>query len=230
LALAVCGLALPLACSTPAGPPDAADAAIYKRAEAERLAWLESELARLRADLEQAEKTMTWLESDLRNSRTRAEAVSVTAEARVALARARERAPWRAEECDVAAAKLAEAERLLQEERVGAAIFFASRARRIADDVVAEARLVEQARDALFVSGERVNLREAPSTQSPVVAVLEQATPVFPERRSDAWVLVRTQRGRVGWVYASLLRPRGGGAASRSSATTTQSLPEALAR
>lgn len=228
--LAVLGLALPLACQTAGPAPGAADAEIYRRAEVERIAWLEREVNRLRTDLEQAEKGMTWLESDLRASRTRAEAVSVTAEARVALARAMERAPWRAAECEEAAEKLAEAERLLQEERVGAAIFFASRARRIADDAVAEARSVEQAHNALFVSGERVNLRQGPSTKSPVVTVLGPSTPVFPERHDGAWVLVRTQRGRVGWIYGSLLRPRGAASSPGPSATTTQSLPEALAR
>lgn len=204
LALAAC---LPLACQT-AAPPEHADAAIYRRAEAERVAYLEREVARLRADLEQAEKTMTWLESDLRAAKTRAEAVSATAEARVMLERARAAAPWRSAECEDAAAKLAEAERLLQQEHVGAAIFFASRARRIAEDAVAEARSLEGSRQALFVSSERVNLREGPSTGSAVVTVLGASTPVFPERRNGAWVLVRTQSGRVGWVYASLLRPR----------------------
>ena len=48
----------------------------------------------------------------------------------------------------------------------------------------------------------------APSTDARVIAVLSDATPVFPERREDDWVLVRTAAGPVGWVHSSLLRPR----------------------
>jgi SH3-like domain-containing protein len=184
------------------------DDAVFRRAEAERVEYLEREMERLRADLHQAEETMIWIESGLRGVHTRADAVSAVAEARVALEKARARAPWCAAECDEAQTKLEEADRQLKEGRLGTAVFFASRARRTAEDVLGEAGRVERAEDAIFVRGRRVNLRAGPSTEAAIVGVLTESTPVFEERRNGAWVLVRTRAGQVGWVYGDLLRRR----------------------
>jgi hypothetical protein len=199
------------ACSTPAPPAElrpAVDAAVQRRADAARAAQLERELARLRTDLDEAEQALVALESNVRASHSRAEAVSATAEARVLVRRARGRAPWRAADCDAAEAKLADADRMIEEGKLSAATFFASRARRIAEDVIAEARHVESDPGARFVNGERVNLRAGPSTADAVVGLLPQNTPVFVERRSGEWALVRTALGQAGWVHAPLLRAR----------------------
>jgi SH3-like domain-containing protein len=37
------------------------------------------------------------------------------------------------------------------------------------------------------------------------LAVLQEATPLLPQRSEGEWVLVRTPDGAAGWVHASLL-------------------------
>ena len=101
--------------------------------------------------------------------------------------------------------KVAEAGRQLQEGRIGSAIFFASRAQRVSQDLIEEADAVSKAHNVRFVRGRRVNLREGPSTNDPVMTVLLRGEPVFSERDADAWTLIRTPTGRVGWIHSSLL-------------------------
>ena len=48
----------------------------------------------------------------------------------------------------------------------------------------------------------------APATarnHEPILAVLTEGTPVFSQRSRAEWIQVRTLRGTVGWVHASLL-------------------------
>jgi hypothetical protein len=184
------------------------DDAIYRRAESQRVEYLEREVERMRADVRQAEDAMIYLESGMRGEHTRADAVSAVAEARVAVEHACERAPWRNSDCEEARSKLKEAERQIQRSRMGAAVFFASRAQRIADDVGSEAQVVARTGNAIFVTGKRVHLRSGPSTDDTILRVLTRSTPVFQERRDGEWVLVRTHSGRVGWIYGSLLNER----------------------
>jgi len=130
------------------------------------------------------------------------------AEARIEVERADKRAPWRADATAEAHEKLEEADRQLGEGHIGSAIFFISRASRIAKNVLAEADLVRKAPDARFVRSDRVNLRAAPASDGEVLAVLRAELPVFAEGDEGDWVLVRTVRGDVGWVHADLLRQR----------------------
>ncbi len=206
--LAACAQA-PAAPPPPApepAPAPGADAAIYRRADADRLKLLELEVERLRADLRAAEETLLSVESGLRSTQTRAEAVSRLAETRITIDRAAERAPWRADEVAEARRELDEAERQLVTGHVGSAVFLVSRAARIAQTLIAESALVAQAGAARYVRAERVNLRAEPNTDAPVVAVLPKELPVFPEAESGDWLLVRTVTGRVGWIHAPLLR------------------------
>ena len=145
---------------------------------------------------------------ELRVAHTRADAVSAVAEARIAVQRATDTVHWRPEQLEEARDKLEEAERQLQARRSGGAVFFASRARRIADGLNEEARQVAGNRSTRFIGAKPANLRMGPSTQRRVVAVLPRETPVFPQREQGRWVLVRTLAGPVGWLHASLLRPR----------------------
>lgn len=184
------------------------DAAIYRRADQDRVEYLEREVERMGADLQHAEETMIWIESGMRDTHTRAEAVSSVAEARLTVEKACQRSPWRAADCERARAKLSEAEQQVREDRLGTAVFFASRAQRTGDNILDEANRVSKSKAARFVRNSRVNLRAAPSTDSIVLTVLTGATPVFEERRNGEWVLVRTYSGHVGWVYAALLRTR----------------------
>jgi hypothetical protein len=192
----------------PAPAPAAAatpDPSVYRRADADRLKLLEAEVARLSADLRAAEETLVAVESGLRGTQSRAEVVSRLAEARIEVDRAGKRAPWRSEAVAEARQKLDEAERQLADGHVGSAIFFVSRASRVAATLQHEAELAESAPLTRSIRGSRVNLRAEPDADSKVLAVLPAQLPVFPESEAGEWVLVRTVSGKVGWVHASLL-------------------------
>lgn len=216
LALALAGAWLGAGCASgpqtaPASvaePAEVPDDSIYRRADADRLRQLEAEVEGLRADLRAAEETLLDVESGLRDAKTRAQIVSRLAEARIQVDRAAHRAPWRADAVAEARQKLDEADRQLAEGRVGAAVFFVSRAARLAATLQAEADRVESTPSASAIRGSRVNLRAEPDLASRVLAVLPDALPVFPEIERGEWVLVRTVWGSVGWVHASLLVAR----------------------
>jgi hypothetical protein len=184
------------------------DAKVYQTAQQERVEQLERELARLRTDLQLAEEAMVAIESGLRGVHSRADAVSSLAEARIAVERASQGVPWRPGEVQEAQAKLEEAERQLEAGHSGSAVFFASRARRIAEMLNQEATQVARHVSTRFIRARRVNLRAGPSTEARVIGVLSEATPVFLEHNEGDWMLVRTTAGPVGWVHSSLLRPR----------------------
>lgn len=197
----------PLDRPAPTGSPasSSADAAVYSAARDARTAHLEREVARLRADLAQAEEAMVTIESGLRGQHTRADAVSTVADARIAVDRAARSTPWRREEIEEARAKLTEAERQLRAGHSGSALFFASRAARIAETLNEEAYEVARARDMRLIETSRANLRSGPSTDDRILAVLDAATPVFPQRRQGEWLLVRTPSGPIGWLHDSVL-------------------------
>ncbi len=174
----------------------------------QRAQWLERDVKRLRADIRQAEDTLITIESGLKGVHTRAEAVSELADARILVARAAKLAPWRETSVQEAREKLAEADRHVQASHFGSALFFTSRARRIASTLIQEAEAFTQARKVRYVNGPKANLRSQPSTGAKILEVLGQATPVIPERLGGTWVRVRTPSGRVGWIYAKLLSER----------------------
>ena len=169
---------------------------------------LERENERLRADLRAAEETLLAVESGMRGEQRGAEAVSMLAEARIQVDRAAKRAPWRSSTAAEARAKLDEAERQLAAGHIGSAIFFVSRASRIAAGLDAEAELVSRSPGARNVKSHRVNLRAQPNTESEVLAVLSSQLPVFVEGTEGEWALVRTVSGQVGWVRGDLLAAR----------------------
>jgi hypothetical protein len=185
---------------------DPIDPAVYQRAQAERREYLEREVERLRADLQQAEESIVSLESGLRGVHTRADAVSSLAEARIALDRVSRSVPWRRDRIAEARVKLAEADRQLAAEHLGAAVFFASRAQRITESLRAETQQVAKWSTRRVIRGDRVNLRAEPSEQASIVEVLAAQTPLYPERSLSDWTLVRTPDGRVGWVHSTLLK------------------------
>ena len=141
------------------------DAEIYRSAQRERSEYLERALARLGSDLRQAEAAMVASDSEQWGAHTRADAVSAVAEARISVQRATNTVHWRPEQVEEARDKLEEAERQLQAQRSGGAVFFASRARRIADGLNEEARRVAGNRAARFIGARQANLRTGPSTQ-----------------------------------------------------------------
>jgi len=173
----------------------------------DRIFGLELEIERLRADLAQAEVTMLATDSEVRAG-NRATAVSVLAEAHISVETAQRVAPWWPEALEEAQQKLAEAERQLRGGHPGAAVYFASRGQRIAQNLIVEAKQVEQSKDARFVRVGRLNLRVGPSTGERVIRTLLKGTPVFAQRERGEWARVRTLRGELGWVHASLLAER----------------------
>jgi hypothetical protein len=181
---------------------------VLRRADADRVRALELEVEGLRADLRAAEETLLAVESGMRGAKGRAEAVSALAEARIAVERAARAAPWRADAALEAREKLAEAERQLGAQHVGSAVFFVSRARRIAAALEDEARSVAENAATRFVTGARVNLRAAPDVSAEVLATLAAGCPVFVEENERGWSLVRTAAGRVGFVRSDLLTAR----------------------
>jgi len=213
----LCTLTLP-GCATPPPPPPpvapvVAEAApvqcedsIFQRASKQQTSYFQAEAKRLETDLREAEAAMIAIESGMRTPRSRADTVSVLAEARIAVEHAARSVPWRAAEAADARAKLEEAEKQLQADHLGTAVFFASRARRIADRLNEEADLVAANPGTRFIRGTRVNLRSGPSTRDEILGVLHDETPVLPERLEGSWWLIRTLPGQVGWVHAKLLR------------------------
>jgi hypothetical protein len=186
-------------------PPDIGGE-VYRRAELTRAEFFEREVERLRADLRQAEESIVAMESGLRGFQSRADAVSAVAEARIAIGRVERKVPWRQAQVAEARAKLVEAEEQLQRGHVGSAVFFASRAQRVAESLLTEARQVEQWSERRLISGgQLVHLRAGPSLEHRVIDNLTELTPVFPERSHAGWKLVRTPSGQVGWVHGSLL-------------------------
>ena len=192
----------------PAPPPEHIDVSVYKRVADERAEVLEKENERLRADLRAAEETLLAVESGMKGTQRGAEAVSMLAEARLQVDRAAKRAPWRASTAAEAREKLDEASRQLADGHIGSAIFFVSRAKRIADSLDAEADLVSRSPGARNVKPGRVNLRAEPNTESEVLAVLNAQLPVFIEGTEGEWALIRTVSGQVGWVRSDLLATR----------------------
>lgn len=170
--------------------------------ERERADALERDVERLRTDLVQAESVLVAMESGLKGTHTRAAGVSALAEARVLVERAARAAPSKDAEIHEARAKLTEADFQLREGHVGSAVFFASRARRIAESLLRDARAQRGPR----VAGSRANLRATPSTTGAIVAVLPPSTPVVPKTRQGDWVEVQAPSGATGWVHESLLR------------------------
>ena len=131
--------------------------------------------------------------------------MSAVAEARTALDSVTHDVPWRRDRVSEARAHLEEADRQLAADHLGSAIYFASRAHRTTEALRAEAQQVAEWSDRRVIRGDRVNLRAAPSETGSVVDVLARATPLYPERSFQEWMLVRTPDGRVGWVHRKLL-------------------------
>jgi SH3-like domain-containing protein len=113
--------------------------------------------------------------------------------------------PWRRDRVGEARAQIEAADRQLADDHLGAAIFFASRARRTTEALRVEAQQVAEWSHKRVIRGDRVNLRAAPSETGNVVEVLARETPLYPERSFREWTLVRTPDGRVGWVHDTLL-------------------------
>ena len=187
-------------------PPPLQEIVVSQCAESDRADQLSLEVDRLRADLRRAEEALIEVESSLRGDHTRADVVSAIAETRILVERVARQVPWRREEFHDAESKLAEADRQVERDYPGAALFFVDRARRIAEFALLEAKFVSEQRDTYFVEGAQANLRAGPTTEDRVIRVLDKATPVFAERSENDWMRVRVISGSAGWIHKSLIR------------------------
>ena len=195
-------------CAVDAAMAEVEQAALFRRAETERAEQLSLEIDRLQADLRTAEQALVEVESGLAGSNSRADAVSSLAVTRIQVERAASRAPWRNLEIAGAREKLEEAERQVAEGRFGAAIFYAYRARRVAESVLDEAKQVMRSGKARLIRAKRVNLRAGPSTDQRVLSVLVAGMPVVPQTTEGEWTLVQVTGGPAGWIHGSLLGNR----------------------
>jgi len=184
-------------------PEPQAPASHARRApDTQRVAALEAEIAGLRANLEQAERSLRDAASGLEQQLTMADAVSALAEARVYTEAAAETAPWRRAELQEAQLRLEEADRQIHAGRYGGAVFFAMRAQGIAERVSSQAM---SSPDVRRVRVERANVRSGPSREYGVVGVLLRDTPVLQEQVKGEWVRVKTPSGGSAWIHARLL-------------------------
>lgn len=203
--LVACAQAPPTPSSQTEEEPPAVKAEFVHKADEERVQALEREVDRLKADLTRAEDALVTVESRLQSSYSRANAVSSLAEAHMQLNKASGIAPWRSHRIEEAQNKLDIAQKQIDKEYFGAAMFFIYRANRIVQELHYEAHLVETTPQTMFINRPKVNLRSGPSTEDEVLTVLEEGTPVVRETRQDDWILIRTLTGFVGWVYHSLV-------------------------
>lgn len=65
--------------------------------------------------------------------------------------------------------------------------------------------------DPLFIQGDEVNIRQAPSTSAPVIMQLDHDHRLFELQRDGDWVNVSIDGagGQDGWVHGSLVGPEG---------------------
>ena len=173
-----------------------------RAADTQQVAALVAEIARLRADLEQAEHSLRDAASGLEQGLTMADAVSALAEARVRTEGAAQAAPWRRGELREAQLKLEEADRQIQAGHYGSAVFFATRARGIANRVSSQAMASP---DVRRVRVKRANVRSGPSRGHEVVGVLPRDTAVLREQVKGEWVRVKMPSGASAWIHAELL-------------------------
>ena len=190
-----------VACVNAPGSPDT-EGPQCRVADGQHVHDLEAEIARLRADLEQAERSLRDAASGLEQELTLADAVSALAEARVHGERAAQTAPWRRAELEEARLRLAEADRQIQGGHYGSAVFFATRARSIADRVSSEAIASRKVRR---VRVRRANVRSGPSRRHAVVGVLPRDTAVLQQQVEGDWVQVKTPSGESAWIHRTLL-------------------------
>lgn len=181
------------------------EAELIRRAEFERVQSLEREVERLRMDLRRAEDALIVVESKLRSGHSRAAVVSALAEAQIQLNKVSRAAPWRPDTISEAQDKLHMAQKHIDEEYFGAAVFFVYRANRIVEDLNYEASIVDSSAQVMFINRPKVNLRSGASTAEEILQVMVQGTPVVREKQKGEWVLIRTLTGMVGWVHRSLL-------------------------
>lgn len=182
---------------------------------------LKTRLAEQRRLTDEAVQEVVRAKAKLRSIESRAEAVSALAEAEVAINAVRDRA---AIEGSSLSDTFAKAETLLEmgnheleNENFGGALYLARQAKQQIQSLPATRGNAEFA----VVPGEKVfsqplplkslkrsNLRSHHSTESPVLTVLDQGTPLIAYSHKDDWLRVDTEDGQSGWIFRTLVGVR----------------------
>lgn len=189
------------------GSPEAEASSAELEVREQRIARLEEDVVRLRADLRHAEDALVSLGSSSGGQRGRADAVSSVAQARGRIDLAAQVGGDSAQILPAARRTLQEAERQLRDGRHETAAYFAARSRRMAEAVLRQAALT-RVPAPLRVSSDEVRLRKGPSADYAVIETLARRDRVLAEAEAGDWVRVRAPSGKTGWVHGSLLEGR----------------------
>jgi hypothetical protein len=160
-----------------------------------------------RKDLEYVEQQFIRVESRIRKTETRADAISATAEARIMLdqARSSEKIPAQSPLLRESLSKLTDAEIQLEKGNYGGAVFFAQRSLKLAEQGRREAALRDTRDRVRLTSASEVNFREGPGTDYPVLRVLDMGDVLIVVEERESWVKARTTDSLEGWVHRSLI-------------------------
>lgn len=183
----------------------AAESADLQRAYRERMLLLETLMDRQRLEYRALSDEVKTLEATFGIGMSRAEAVTYLAEAEILLRRARDDARIDRLRLDSAQDKLADAKSHLDRGNIGAAVFVAHLARRLARVPLADSRDTDE---VLRVRSERANLRAGPTLDSRIVAVLDKDAQVYKTAQLGKWILGYTSNWHVGWISNKVLAPK----------------------
>ncbi|MBP2657913.1 MAG: Bacterial domain, partial [Firmicutes bacterium] len=56
------------------------------------------------------------------------------------------------------------------------------------------------------ITGNNINLRQAPSQGAPVITTLQNGETVLIKKETPEWVMVRTNAGNEGWVFREYVK------------------------
>lgn len=161
-----------------------------------------------RNDLEYAEQQFIRVESQIRKTETRADAITATAEARIILEQARSQGRitedskiWRE-----ATEKLGDAEQQLKRGNYGGAVFFAQRTVRLLEQAERQTELGLGTDEFWQTTKAGVNFRSGPGRDHGVLRTLNSGEILLFIKEENSWLKARTSVDRLeGWVHRSLV-------------------------
>jgi hypothetical protein len=161
--------------------------------------YLQSELEHTQSVLEYAERQFISLEQGLQTNQTKASAVAVQAEARLAYDKVVREDPLAKNRSNVKGAleKLQRSDQLLPTGRYAASVYFAKRAIRLLEEHEDE-HLIR------IISVEKANLRNGPGLDYNVVAKMPLGTVLVELENRAPWYKIETRTGVSGWVHESV--------------------------
>jgi hypothetical protein len=161
---------------------------------------LQGELDHTRSTLEYAERQFISLEQGLQTNQTKASAVAVLAEARLAYDKIVREDPQAVKRANMRQAleKLEQSDQLLPTGRYAASVYFAKRAIRLIEEHEAEQQRVR------IISVDKANLRKGPGLKYSVVAKITLGTVLVEVENRSPWYKIETRAGLSGWIHESV--------------------------